>query len=48
MKIPTGQAPAPWTRELFHDRYQCRFYAPAFKAEHEAITRLEEIAWSAL
>ena len=48
MKIRTGQAPPPLTREQFHDRYQRQFYDPAFSGEHDAIARLEEIAWQAL
>jgi len=47
-EIRTGQAPAPLTREQFHERFQVRFYDPAFEAEREAIARLEAIAWEAL
>ena len=47
-KIRTGQAPAPLTREEFRQRFNVRFYDPAFGAEHEAIARLEAIAWQAL
>jgi multimeric flavodoxin WrbA len=47
-QIRKGQAPPPLTREQFHDRYQLRFYDPAFADEHEAISRLEAIAWQAL
>ena len=47
-KIRTGQVPAPLTREQFHERYQLGFYDPAFADEHEAIARLEEIAWQAM
>jgi len=46
--IRTGQAPAPLTREQFHERFQVRFYDPAFEGEREAIARLEAIAWEAL
>ena len=47
-KIRTGQAPAGLTRAQFHERYQRRFHDPAFQVEHEAIARLEDIAWQAL
>ena len=47
-KIRTGQAPAPLTRAQFHDRFNGRFYDPAFAAEQDAITRIEAIAWDAL
>jgi hypothetical protein len=47
-KIRTGQAPAPLTREQFHERFNVRLYDPAFEAERKAITRLEAIAWEAL
>lgn len=47
-KIRTGQAPEPLTREQFHERFQLRFYDPAFAPEREAIARLEEIAWLAV
>jgi multimeric flavodoxin WrbA len=48
MKIRTGQAPAPLTREQFHERFIVRFYDPAFAAERDAIGRLEDIAWQAM
>ena len=47
-KIRTGQAPAPLTRIEFRERFNGRFYDPAFEAERDAITRLEAIAWDAL
>ena len=47
-KIRTGQAPAPLTRAQFRERFNGRFYDPAFEAERDAITRLEAIAWDAL
>jgi len=47
-KIRTGQAPAPLTREQFHERFNGRFYDPAFEVEREAIARLEAIAWDAM
>ena len=47
-KIRTGQAPAPLTRAQFHERFNGRFYDPAYEAERDAITRLEAIAWDAM
>ena len=47
-RIRTGQAPAQLTREQFQQRFRLRFYDPAFEGEHEAIARLEAIAWTAL
>ena len=47
-KPRTGQAPHwPITREEFHERFQQKFYDPAFEKEREAIGRIEEIAWEA-
>jgi multimeric flavodoxin WrbA len=43
--IRKGQAPAAHTREEFSKRFRARFFDPAFRAEDEAIARLEEIAW---
>jgi multimeric flavodoxin WrbA len=47
-RIRTGQAPAPLTRTQFHERFNVRFFDPAFEAERDAIARLEAIAWEAL
>ncbi|MFN0182985.1 MAG: flavodoxin family protein [Aquabacterium sp.] len=47
-KIRTGQAPAPLTRAAFRERFNGRFYDPAFEEEREAIARLEAIAWEAV
>ena len=47
-KTRTGQAPKPLNREQFHERFARRFYDPAFAPEHEAIARLEDIAWEAM
>ena len=47
-KIRTGQASASLTRAQFQQRFQLRFYDPAFAGESEAIARLEAIAWDAL
>ena len=47
-KPRTGQAPHwPITRKEFHERFQQKFYDPAFDKEKEAIARIEEIAWGA-
>jgi multimeric flavodoxin WrbA len=48
MKIRKGQAPGQLTRAEFRDRFNVRFYDPAFAGESEAIARLEAIAWEAL
>ena len=47
-KIRTGQAPAALTRAQFRERFNVRFYDPAFEPEREAIARLEAIAWDAV
>lgn len=47
-KIRTGQAPATLTRVQFRERFNGRFYDPAFEAERDAIARLEAIAWDAV
>jgi multimeric flavodoxin WrbA len=47
-RIRTGQAPAPLKRGQFHERFNLRFYDPAFAAERDAIARLEDIAWLAM
>ncbi len=46
-RIRKGQAPAPLTRAEFRDRFNVRFYDPAYRVEGEAISRLEAIAWEA-
>jgi multimeric flavodoxin WrbA len=45
IEIRKGQAPPAHTREEFRERFRARFFDPAFRAEDEAIGRLEEIAW---
>lgn len=45
--VRTGQAPPAHSREEFGQRFRARFYDPAFRAEDEAISRLEAIAWDA-
>ena len=47
-KIRTGQAPAALTRAQFQERFNVRYYDPAFDAERDAIARLEAISWDAL
>ena len=46
-KIRKGQAPASLSRAEFHERFNVRFYDPAYETEREAIARLEAIAWEA-
>ena len=46
--IRKGQQPAALTREQFHERFMRRFQDPAYQAEHEAIARLETIAFEAM
>ena len=45
--IRTGQAPAPLERDKFSERFLGTYIDPAFRAEDQAISRLEEIAWQA-
>ena len=45
--IRTGQAPPPLERDKFSERFLGTYTDPAFRAEDEAISRLEEIAWQA-
>lgn len=45
--IRTGQAPAPLDRVKFSERFLGTYIDPAFRAEDQAISRLEEIAWQA-
>lgn len=47
IEIRTGQAPAPLTRDEFGRRFRAPYKDPAFKPAHDAISRLEEIAWQA-
>src|SRR5690348_603634 len=44
-KPRTGQAPPMLGREEFGKRFRIAFYDPSFQPEHDAIARLEEIAW---
>lgn len=45
--VRKGQWGGPHPRDEFRERFRARFFDPAFRAEDEAITRLEEIAWKA-
>ena len=45
--IRTGQAPAPLERAKFSERFLGTYTDPAFRAEDQSISRLEEIAWQA-
>ena len=46
-EIRTGQAPATLSRDAFHERFMQSFMDPAFRAEDDAISRVEELAWDA-
>lgn len=46
-EVRKGQAPPPHPREVFRERFLARFHDPAYRAEDEAITRLEALAWQA-
>ena len=46
-KIRKGQAPAPLTRAAFRERFNAKYFDPAYEPEREAIARLEAIAWDA-
>ena len=47
IEIRKGQAPPPIDRAEFGRRYRARYFDPAFRAEDEAIGRLEALAWEA-
>ena len=47
IEIRKGQAPAPLARTEFSARFRAAFSDPAFRAEDQALARLEEIAWQA-
>ena len=47
IEVRKGQAPEPLQREAFGVRFRAAFIDPAFRAEDQSITRLEEIAWQA-
>ena len=46
-EVRKGQAPATLSRTVFHERFMQSFMDPAFRAEDEAISRFEAIAWDA-
>ena len=46
-EVRKGQAPAVLSREAFHERFMQSFVDPAFRAEDEALARLEAVAWDA-
>ena len=46
-EIRKGQAPAVLTRDQFHQRFIESYLDPAFRAEDDAISRVEAIAWQA-
>jgi multimeric flavodoxin WrbA len=45
--VRKGQAPAPLTRERFHERFMQDFVDPAYDVEKDALARLEQIAFEA-
>lgn len=47
INIRKGQAPAPLERGKFSERFLATYTDPAFRAEDQSISRLEEIAWQA-
>ncbi len=46
-EVRKGQAPATLSRTEFHERFMQSFMDPAFRAEDQAISRVEAIAWDA-
>jgi multimeric flavodoxin WrbA len=50
-KSPVDVRKGEWAglhpRDVFRERFRARFFDPAYRAEDEAITRLEAIAWEA-
>ena len=46
-EVRKGQAPATLSRSIFHERFMQSFMDPAFRAEDDAISRVEAIAWEA-
>ena len=47
IEIRKGQAPDPIERAEFSVRFRASYIDPAYRAEDQAITRLEELAWAA-
>ena len=46
-EVRKGQAPAPIERTEFHERFMQSYRDPAYRAESEALARIEVIAWEA-
>ena len=46
-EVRKGQAPAVLSRSAFHERFIESFMDPAFRAEDDAISRIEAVAWQA-
>ena len=46
-EVRKGQAPATLSRSAFHERFMQSFMDPAFRAEDEAVSRIEALAWDA-
>ena len=46
-EVRKGQAPATLSRNAFHERFMKSFMDPAFRAEDDAISRVEALAWDA-
>jgi multimeric flavodoxin WrbA len=46
-EVRKGQAPAVLARDVFHERFMQSFMDPAFQAEGDALSRVEQIAWEA-
>ncbi|CAN5671245.1 flavodoxin family protein [soil metagenome] len=47
VQVRKGQAAGHLGRDEFHLRFFDKFHDPAFEAEHEALLRVEQIAWEA-
>ena len=47
VSVRRGQVTDKLPRDVFRQRFMARFYDPAFRAEDEALARLEAIAWDA-
>ena len=45
--VRKGQAPPQLERDAFRQRFMQAFFDPAYRAESEALARLEQIAWDA-
>ena len=46
-EVRKGQAPPPIERTEFHERFMQSYRDPAYRAESEALARIEVIAWEA-